>query len=111
MSWFLVSLVISGLLLLALVALAVLLWRSRRRYFVVFVWEDVAPEFRGPYRTREERDTAAQDLRREEGPDHGIYALDTTGRVAVECYSGGFLDDLDEGWSDDGAEEEVDAGN
>lgn len=113
MSWFLVSLVTSGLLLLALLALAVLLWRSRRRHFVLFVWGDVEPGLRGPYRTVEERDAAAQDIRREEGPDHGIFALDVTGGVVVDCYSGGFLDDLDnEEWpDDDGAEEEVDARN
>lgn len=95
MSWF--SLVTSGLLLLALTALAVLLWRTCcRRYFVLFVWGDVSPELRGPYRTAEERDAAAQELRREEGADHGIFPLDCTGRVAVDCYSGGFLDDLDD---------------
>lgn len=62
------------------------------KYYVLFIYEDVEPQLRGPYASRRLRDEAAKKLRATEGEDHGIYKLETTGRCSVEPYRGDFFD-------------------
>lgn len=63
------------------------------RYYILFVWRDVEPSLHGPYDTPDDRDAAARQLREEEGDEHGIYPLDATGQVEVDCYSGAFFEE------------------
>lgn len=73
--------------------------RQLTQYFVLFVWEDVEPQLKGPFDNAEERDAKARELRRTEGPDEGgIYwlSVDKSGALRIGPYTGGFLDDVDE---------------
>lgn len=62
-------------------------------YYLVFVYDDVDPKIRGPFPSEELRDDHAVSIRREFGPDHGIYPLgiDGPGKPTIEAYSGGFF--------------------
>ncbi len=62
--------------------------------YLVFVENDIEPETMGPYPDEDARDDAALELRRERGPDHGIFVLDIepgAGVPAMAAYSGGFF--------------------
>ena len=65
--------------------------------YLITVWGDVEPSYRGPFKTDEERDTEAKNFRKEEGDAHGIYGLDigASGKIEVWSYSGGFFEEGD----------------
>ncbi len=69
-------------------------------YYLIFIWGDVEPHLHGPYRTEEERDQAAHELRKEEGDEHGYYPAQVTmvnGRpvLSIDAYSGAFFEQDD----------------
>lgn len=68
---------------------------SENRRFLLVVWDDVEPEILGPFPSEEARDEKARELRREAGPDHGIYPLSVNdeGTPLVGAYAGIDLDD------------------
>jgi hypothetical protein len=63
--------------------------------YLIFIWGDVEPEARGPYPTDEARVKEARELRKEHGPEHGIYGADVLedGKLNVWAYSGAFFDE------------------
>lgn len=70
-------------------------------YYLVFVYDDIDPEIRGPYLTKKTRDDVAVALRKKFGKDHGIYPLDIDGpgKPSIETYSGDFFMSVpDECW-------------
>lgn len=71
-----------------------------RNHYLLVVWNDVEPEILGPFKSAEERDRKAPEIRFDEpdGDDVGIYPLDIKAEgipeeVAVGAYSGGFFDE------------------
>lgn len=66
-------------------------------YYLLFIWGDVEPNLEGPFGSHGERLARAQELRREEGDEHGAYWLDVTGSGALEvgAFTGGVLDEGD----------------
>lgn len=64
--------------------------------YLLVIWGDVEPKLLGPFDTPEERDQKAREIRKEEGDNHGIYALQAEGKVEVDAYSGAFFDENEE---------------
>jgi len=70
---------------------------KRNRVVAAYVLEiegDIEPKLRGPYKSTDTRDRAAQRLRaKDEGRENGIFALDLVNnrKVRVWAYSAGFL--------------------
>lgn len=67
-------------------------------YYVLFIWQDVEPELFGPFKTEEERDNKARELRAsEENNDlySGIYPIDASegSDITVDSYSNGFFEE------------------
>jgi hypothetical protein len=64
-------------------------------YYIIFIWGDVDPALMGPYKTEEERDRIAREIRKEEGEEHGIYQLDVDKgtEVGLYSYSGAFFEE------------------
>jgi hypothetical protein len=66
--------------------------------YLIFVWGDVEPSLRGPYKTDGSRLTAARSLRRNEGDENGLYRLDVQvtkagkAKVRIDSFSGGEMD-------------------
>lgn len=64
------------------------------KHFVLFIAEDVDPYLYG-FQTEEARDLQAFNMRKEEGQDNGIFALDVdwkNKKIEVLPYSAGFFD-------------------
>lgn len=60
---------------------------------------DIEPRIVGPFADGDERDKKALELRREHGPDHGIFMLDVepmSGTPIIDAYCGGFFLEEDE---------------
>lgn len=52
------------------------------KHYVLFIESDIEPNLHGPFKTEEDRDAKARQLRKEEGDFHGIYFLDTEADVS-----------------------------
>ena len=67
-------------------------------YYLVFVYDDIEPEIKGPYPSEEMRDDVAFDLRKNFGKNHGIYPLNINGRGVpkIDAYFGGFFMGLED---------------
>ena len=65
----------------------------KKQFYILFVWGDIEPQKYGPYEYEHERDNAAQQLRLDQGPDHGIFWLDidSNGNVETGSWSGAFF--------------------
>jgi len=63
--------------------------------YLIFVWGDVEPAAKGPYPTDKVREKAAIQIRKEYGPQHGIYGADVLedGKLNVWAYGGAFFDE------------------
>jgi hypothetical protein len=64
---------------------------KKTKRFLLVVWGDVEPELLGPFKTQEERDRKAREIRTDEGDEHGLFPIDAAGKVEVGSYSGGFF--------------------
>ncbi|MBN1224399.1 MAG: hypothetical protein JXB23_14220 [Candidatus Aminicenantes bacterium] len=69
-------------------------------HYLLIVWHDVEPEIQGPFKSAEERDKKALEIRFNEpdGDEAGIYPLDIRSEgipdeVEVGAYSGGFFEE------------------
>lgn len=71
-------------------------------YYIVFVYDDIDPEIRGPFPSKEMRDDAATMLRKDFGKDHGIYPLDIDnhGKPTIETYTGPDSGDPEDPWEE-----------
>jgi hypothetical protein len=74
----------------------------RTKYYLLIIYDGVEADIEGPYRSEERRDAAALKIRKEQGKDHGLHALDVVnGKPRVFNYLGGFFPDEDEDGEDD----------
>ena len=67
-----------------------------KNYYLIMVWDDVEPELFGPFPTHIERDAKAQEIREEDGSEHGLFPLDIVAEelteIEIGAYSGGFFE-------------------
>lgn len=64
------------------------------KHYILFVYNDIEPEIRGPYTSAEIRDQTAKQMRKNYGEqEHGIFALDAKSKPQVSAYSAGFMED------------------
>jgi len=68
------------------------------KYYLIFIYDDIDPEIKGPFPSEPLRDEAAMDLRDEFGKHHGYYPLDISGpgKPKISTYSGGFFMEQEE---------------
>ena len=71
---------------------------SPKKFYVLFVEGDIEPSLLGPYKTQNERDAKARELKiNEDGyanDENGIFWMDVThGVPEVGFYSGGFFEE------------------
>ena len=69
--------------------------RRGTRHYLLFVHGDIEPETLGPFSTEDERDQKALSLRKEHGPDHGIFpaVVYEGGALIVGTYSNAFFEE------------------
>lgn len=72
--------------------------RRTMQFYVLYVYGDVEPHLHGPYPTSAARDEQARALRRENGPEDGIYWLvqDENGKLECGAYSGAMFQNIDD---------------
>lgn len=63
--------------------------------YLIFVWGDVEPQLKGPFKSRNERNNFAKKLRKKEGDEHSYFPLDINKdcKPEVWAYSGAFFED------------------
>ena len=61
--------------------------------YLIFVWGDVEPEIKGPFKDEDERNAEARRLRQTEGDENGIYPLDIVdGKPVIWTYINAFFE-------------------
>lgn len=69
----------------------------KNKYYVLAIYRDVEPYLCGPYDTREGRNNAALEHRRNEGDTDSLFAINMiNGDIEVGTFSQKFLDSFPE---------------
>ncbi len=65
----------------------------KKNYYLLEVEGGVEPTVHGPFRTTDERDNAAKQIRQRQKEDDGLFwaDIDGAGRLAVGSYRAGFF--------------------
>ena len=69
---------------------------NKEKYYLIVIENDVCPRQMGPYKTTEERDNAAKQIRTNDGPEHGLFRLDIDfddEQVDVYSFSNSFFEE------------------